>query len=150
MATIADIDGAIATALDAMGATRMDSDYGDLTDRVTAGATRYQIRASVVEHPAVNSSDFREIGRVEIWIHHALADPADERAWTLNGTPPGWRGVCSTILPASWWVALAGVDELWGGGLGTAPEPAVVTDEPERDGNIFSASITCAVIISPT
>lgn len=139
MATLAELADQVAAALEALvpAPARLASDYRTDLAQIPAGTTRYQLQvAAAGEDPAPRSNVVRKAASVTVRLHHYLADPADERAYT-NGALHTYLGA---VTDPDWWRAAPAVYRL-------IELPSVDLD---RIGNVVSADVDLRVSVVPS
>lgn len=129
MASLATLDGNIATAIAALSGTpsRCDSDMRDNLEGLAAGAYKFQLRADHLTEIEGSSSNVAwQAATINVVMHHELASPSAERTYT--------KGVMLThqksLMDPSWWRAITGV-------YGVEEGPTLQS-EAERIGNTIS------------
>lgn len=143
MGTVAELDAALVnlvdttlTALAGKTATRMGSD--SLRDEaIAAGAYKLQIRYAIPAQIERQSNLSYPQVEVELELHHKLADPTDERAYTITLQPL----IAGSLAFASSWRDMTPVHEVDEGP--GQDGPAV------RVGNVVSFTVTARVELTP-
>lgn len=136
MATPANLLSEIATAVEAQisGIVRLGSDYRDDLEGFAAGATRYQLRGGPAGK-AFEANVSPTVEGIELLVHHHLADPDDERAYTEGAMQTNLEA----LIAPSFWRDLASANEVI-----VAPDYEV-----ERVLNVLTVAITVQVSINP-
>jgi hypothetical protein len=138
MATLAQVDAAIATAIEAFGTspTRMLSDSLANLEGLAAGSAKYQLR---VDHEtqldSASSSAAWDVATVTVTIFHELADSTDERAYTKAAMLTDQK----SLTQPSWWEAISGIREVKLG--------PTIQEEATRQGNTVKYSYAVSIVI---
>ncbi len=128
---LADIDAAIATAIESLGPrSRMPSDLrDDFRSRPDDGSTLYQLRIASTGQAQDSNSVWFILAVQTIW-YRMLADPTDERAYTLGQLATD----LDQVLRDAWWGAIDGI--------ASVAEGEAVEVTHSREGNVIISEIT--------
>jgi hypothetical protein len=141
MATLAQLEASIATAIEALSGTltRCGSDMRTNLEALAANAVKYQLRKDHLTKLEGSSSNVAwEVASFTVLIHHELNSPTAERTYT--------SGVMIThqksLMDPAWWRAIAGV-------YGVVEGPTLQS-EAERVGNTISYSMAVSLSFTGT
>lgn len=114
---------------------RMVSDYRSDLERLSAGATKYQLQAGVSGIDHRNSNTPRTAVSATVVIHRRLVNAFDERAYTEVDL----QAYAALLSDRHWWRELATVNEVL--------EPPAF--EIARAGNVVSITCEVQVVLKP-
>lgn len=140
MATFADLDAQIATLLAGLPSSplRVGVDLRDDLERIPSGATRFAQRVSGLRLDEEEDSNAPlETAAVSVALFHRLADPFDERAYTVGNLLLDQE----FLITRTFWQTLAAVRDVVDG-----PE---VTSLPEREGHSISYTVELSLRLVP-